>query len=91
MPTGLGTNLRQGDAKTVSHRVPITLTAHWVQIEPLKGRNWKTICLFLVQGARWSERSMAEGRWVPLPPSIQSPFVFGVFEELTQLLGARGQ
>lgn len=29
--------------------VPVTLTAHLAQIEPLKAQNCKTICLFLVK------------------------------------------
>lgn len=65
--------------------------AHLVQIEPLKARNWKTICLFLVQRARWSERSMPRGAGRRCLPAIQRPFVSGMFEEPRHgSLGTRG-
>lgn len=66
-----------------SRRAPVTLTAHLAQIEPLKARNCKTICLFLVKNAPGSEPSIAavhcrcRGSGAFLP--IQSPFVSGLF------------
>lgn len=66
-----------------SRRAPVTLMAHLARIEPLKARNCKTICLFLVKNAPGSEPSIAAEHWrcrgsgAFLP--IQSPFVSGLF------------